>query len=511
MKRIFLIAAVMLLSLGLVACKDNKAGQVTATIDQLDVELTSFSFKATLNDPKNEITGTITVSLFDSTGKLIHTKDIVDMADFDKYAIGGLINTMTYTLKIYATIGRNSVVLVERTVQLASAAIVHVKTPEDFKNMVNNRAGNYVLDNDIDFAGEVFTSPFTSAFSGTFDGKGFSLKNITFNKIVAYTGVFGYISGGVVKNVTFDNVNIGTAEEPLSMTTSSRVGIVAGYVASSTGKLENIEVKNSTINFSTSSTVQAFVGGLVGEFKGNVTGATLENTLVSVKSTSYGRIRVGGAIGFLGEEAVVKEINSGADVHFEMAGANLKDRNLNINIGGVVGYHNARNINRSVEQVMSTGNISITLDFGTSEGTTKASYSVYVGGIAGIAYSNVNEALYSGSITLNHEKNANEELVKKYVFVGGLYGFYGSSKKSNANLRYSDNQMINLNLSDDVIYKASQTVADQDSTALNVFAHYGDLGLMVNTLDQTGTDQIDVATTLDGFFTSEMINTWLAN
>jgi hypothetical protein len=511
MKRLILLFALTLFSLTLVACKDNEAGDVTATIDQVDVELTSFSFKATITDPNNEITGAITVVLLDSTGTVKHTKDIQDRVELDNYAIGGLVNTMTYKLRINATIGRNLVTLVERTIELASAELVHITTAEEFLQMSNNRAGNYVLDNDIDFTGVTFNSPFTSAFSGTFDGAGFALKNITFEKVVAYTGVFGYVSGAVIKDVTFDNITIGTEEAPLTMTTSSRVGIVAGYVASSTGKLENIIVKNSTINFSSSSTVQAYVGGLVGEFKGNVTGATLEETTITVKSTSYGRIRVGGAIGLLGEEGIVKQVNSGADINFDMVGANIKDRNLNINIGGVIGYHNGRNVNRSVEEIMSTGDITLDLDFGTSEGTTNANYSIYVGGIAGIAYSNVNQALYAGSITLNHEKNLNEEDVNKYVFIGGLYGFYGSDKKSEANLRYSDMASIDLTVSDDVNVYASGLVADMDSDALNVFNYYGDLGLMVNAVDQSGTDVIEVITSLDGFFTSEMINAWLAN
>lgn len=509
MKRLFLIIAVIMLGMILVACQDNQAGQVTATIDQFDVTLTSVAFKATINDPDTEITGAITVTLFDSTGKIVHTKDIGELTELDNYTVGSLINTMTYTLKIYATIGRNSVVLVERTFQLASAATVEISTVEEFKNMVSNRAGNYILVNDLDFSGEIFTSPFTSAFSGTFDGQGYTLRNITFDKIVSYTGVFGYISGGLVKNVNFDHVSIGTEDEPIQMTTSARVGIVAGYVASSTGKIENVHVTNSTINFSTSSTVQAYVGGLVGEFKGNLQGATISDSVVSVRPLSYGRIRVGGAIGFLGEEAIVKDVNSGADVEVSLVGVNLKDRDINMNVGGVIGYHNARNINRSVEHIIGTGDVTVNLDFATMEGTTKGNYAVYVGGLAGIAYSNINQAVYAGSITINHQKNAFEEDVNKHFFVGGLYGFYGSNKASLANLRLSDGHMITVTVSDDVNLQASQLVADTSSIALNIFRYYGDLGLMVNSIDVTGDDTIDVITSTDGFFDSTFINDWL--
>lgn len=509
MKRLLTLAVILLFSFVLFACKEE-AGEVKATLSNLEVGLTNMSFKIEVLDPEKEITGTITLSLFDEDEKVVHTKDIADLAELNNYSITGLNNEITYTLKLWATIGRNLVLLVENEIELASAETVHIKTPQEFKAMVNNRSGNYVLDNDIDFSAETFTTPFTSPFSGTFDGQGYTLKNINFDKVIQYTGVFGYVSSGIIKNVNFDNVTIGTVETPLTMATSSRVGIVAGYLASSTGSIENVHVTNSVISYSTSSTVQAYVGGLVGESRGSVTKSSFESSAVSVKSTSYGRIRVGGAIGLLGEEGVLKEVLTDATVNVELAGVSMKDRDLNINVGGVIGYHNARNVNRSVEHLISLTDISVILDFGTVEGTTKGNYSLYTGGIAGIAYSSVNQAIYSGSITLEHAKNDFEEMVNKYFFIGGLYGFYGSNKESLGNLRFSDQALLDLTVSDDVTLKASQTVADTSSNAVNVFSYFGDLGLMINDVDESANDTIDMITTLDEFFNSEFIDAYLA-
>ena len=509
MKRLLILAVVILFSFTLFSCKKDES-ELEATLSNLDVGLINMTFTITVEDPKEEITGEITLELFDEDDKLVHTKLIEDLKVLENYAISGLKNEMTYTLKLTVTTGRKSVVLIERDINLASAETVHIKTVDDFKAMVNNRAGNYVLDNDIDFAGDVYTTPFVSPFSGTFDGQGYALKNITFDKVIQYTGVFGYVSSGIVKNVNLDNVTIGTLENPLTMTTSSRVGLVAGYIASSNGRIENVHVTNSQIHYQTSSTVQAYVGGLVGESRGNVIESSVDTTNIRVKSTSYGRIRVGGAIGMLGEESTLKQINSSADIRVEIAAVNIKDRDLNINVGGVVGYHNARNVNRSVEHLISSGDVSVILDFGTVEGTTKGNYSLYAGGIAGIAYSNVNQALYTGSISVSHAKNTFEEKVNKYFFIGGLYGYYGSNKESLGNLRLSDNALIDLELSDDVTLKASQTVADTSSTATNVFSYYGDLSLIVNDVDQTATDDIVVITSLDGFFASEFIEAYLA-
>ncbi|MFA5525744.1 MAG: hypothetical protein WC992_02870, partial [Acholeplasmataceae bacterium] len=142
---------------------------------------------------------------------------------------------------------------------------------------------------------------------------------------------------------------------------------------------------------------------------------------------------------------------------------------------------------------------------------TKGTYSVYVGGIAGIAYSSVNQSLYSGSISLNHEKNEHEEDVNKYFFVGGLFGFYGSGKTSLSNLRFSELVTLDIHVSDDVTLKASQTVADISSQATNEFNYYGDLGLMINDVDESANDTIDLILTTDDYFTSEWILDWLNN
>ncbi len=511
MKRILLIISILIVSVVLMACKDNKAGDVTAEITFFEVEQTLVTFKFKIEDPKSEVTGAVTVSLFDDESKQAATKDFMDVFSEVTHTFSNLDNEMTYTLKIYATVGRNLVILEEKTFNLASTEIVHITTVDEFEAMINNRAGNYVLDNDLDFSGETYVSPFSSAFSGTFDGQGFTLKNIAFGKIVTYTGVFGFVSTGTIKNVNFDNVTIGTDETPLAMSTSSRVGIVAGYISGATGKIENVNVTNSQINYSTSSSIQAYVGGIVGESKGIVEHATLDTTNITLKTTAYGRIRVGGVVGHLGEDGVVKYVESNTDLNVSAEGASIKDRDITINVGGIIGYHNGRNVSKSVEHLISTGDITIDLDYGTITGTTKGTYSVYVGGIAGIAYSSVNQSLYSGSISLNHEKNEHEEDVNKYFFVGGLFGFYGSGKTSLSNLRFSELVTLDIHVSDDVTLKASQTVADISSQATNEFNYYGDLGLMINDVDESANDTIDLILTTDDYFTSEWILDWLNN
>lgn len=510
MKRIFGLITFVVLIFGLMACKDNYENRVVAAARDFDYDLTSVTFTVEIVTGSQDITGIINLSLYNQDNLRVHNKDTNNIEDFRNYTISGLNNTHTYTLKVTATVGRRLETIVEQTFTLPTGQTIYINTVPEFMNMSSNRVGNYVLEQDLDFTGVTFASPFTQAFSGTFDGQGFTLKNITFQKIVAYTGVFGYITTGTVKNVNFDNVTIGTKESPIQMATSSMVGIVAGYINNQTGKIENVYVANSSIAYQTSSTVRAHVGSIVGDSRGDVQKAVTENTSIYVKSTSYGTINVGGAVGNLNEQAVLKEMMMDVDIHVEFAGNNLKDREIKVNVGGVIGYHNAINFNRSVEHLVSKGDILLDLDFGTAQNTTTANYSINVGGIAGIAMSNVNQAFVMGSIEVNHQANAHEADVKKYFNIGGLYGFYRSNKASLANLKLaSATDTMTINVSNDVVVRASQLVAQSRSSAQNVFSYFGPLHLMINSVDQTGTDVIDVINTLDGFFDSSWITSYL--
>lgn len=510
MKRILGFLTLVFVIFGLASCKENYENRVVAQAKDFDYDLTSVTFTVEIITGSAEITGIINLSLYNQDDLRVHNKDTQNIEDFRNYKITGLNNTHTYTLKVTATVGRRLETIVEQTFTLPTAETIYINSTTEFLNMSANRVGNYVLQKDLDFTGVTFASPFTQAFSGTFDGQGFTLSNITFERIVAYTGVFGYITTGTVKNVKFDNVTIGTKEAPIQMATSSMVGIVAGYVNNQTGKIENVHVTNSTIAYQTSSTVRAHAGAIVGDSRGDVQQAVAENTSIYVKSTSYGTINVGGAVGNLNETAILKNMMMDVDIHVELAGNNIKDREVKVNVGGVIGYHNAINFNRSVENLISKGDIKLDLDFGTAQNTTKADYSVNVGGIAGIAMSNVNQALVMGSIEVNHQANAFEENASKYFNIGGLYGFYRSNKASLANLKLtSASNEIMINVSNDVIVRASQLIAQSRSSAENIFRHYGPLHLMINNVDQTATDNITVITTLDGFFDSTWMDTYL--
>ncbi|MBU1094515.1 MAG: hypothetical protein KKH01_08640 [Firmicutes bacterium] len=493
----------------LVGCQSKTTA--TASFYDVDVQETTITLSVLVSDPDLEITGTVTIKLIRPDGTVANYKEITTEEDYVNIVFSSLDNTLQYSVEVHATIDRDSIIIGSATYTLPTADVVHITTPEQFLAMNLNRAGNYVLDNDIDFTDVIFSSPFSSAFSGTFDGQDFTISNVTFDHISTYTGLFGYVSSGTIQNLVIDQVSIGTEANPLVMATSSRVGILAGYISSSTAIVENVIIKNSEINYSSSSTVQAYVGGVVGEFRASMINVTLENVNINLTNTSYGKIKIGGAVGLLSADAKLNEIYSEADIHFIMVGNALKDRDVQVNIGGVVGDHNAITYLKAVQNVASMGDITVDLDFGTTADTTTGFYAVYVGGIAGFAMSNVTNGFYGGTITLNHEKNENETDVNKTFFVGGLFGFYGSSKANMQVVRYNVSKTIDINISDDVTLKASQTFGDKVGTTTHEVGVFGDESLNVNTVSELAGDSSVVYTDLTDYFSSDWGQTTFEN
>ena len=122
-----------------------------------------------------------------------------------------------------------------------------------------------------------------SAFRGTFDGNGKKIENLTINRSNNYQGLFGFITGGVVKNLAIENVNISGG---------SNVGGVSGYPQNSS------IITNTYVTGSVSGT--GTVGGMVGTL---ITNSKIENcySLVEVESSGNG---IGGIAGVVNGSTV---------------------------------------------------------------------------------------------------------------------------------------------------------------------------------------------------------------
>lgn len=106
------------------------------------------------------------------------------------------------------------------------------------KNAANNIEDTKIcaeLTKDIDLSGEAWTPigigdafyAGTPSYSGTFDGKGHTIKNLSIDSSAHYVGLFGYVYGGTIRNLTVSG----------SVKGSEHTGGIAG--AANGGTFEN--------------------------------------------------------------------------------------------------------------------------------------------------------------------------------------------------------------------------------------------------------------------------------
>ena len=459
MKKTTTILMTILLSLVLVACSQSHA--IKAYFVDMNALSRSVSFSIEIEDPKQEITGSVIIDIIDlETNQIFQTRTLQSANDYQGISFVGLNSAKTYRIDIRAIVGKESITVASHQLVLIQDEIKTITTPEEFLNMNNNPEGNYVLGNDIDFEGVNFQSLFSTvakAFQGTFDGRGYTIKNIKIQNVGQHTGIFAYVSSGKVLNLTIDGIQLGSVEQPLTSTNSFKVGILSGYVSQSNARIENITIKNASIYVSSGSTYQFHVGGVVGDLRGSMKNITIENSKIVATATSFARVYIGGVAGFVSEASKISEVESQMDIAFNLEAEylSISDKSWIINIGGVVGDYNSR-ITKGLQNVIHRGDIDVTLDFGTPEGQ-KGFYDVYVGGITGRAYGPIDHAYYAGSILVSHEINANETTILKSFYVGGISGYFQSNLITNYIVYDSTNQSIEHAISSDVRLYSSYT------------------------------------------------------
>ena len=210
-------------------------------------------------------------------------------------------------------------------------------------------------------------------FSGNFDGKGYTIKNLTIGTETSpysgdVCGLFGATSG-TIEDVVLENVSINYVGGNHSSGYGFRMGgALVGY---SMGDIVNCTVTGLDMKAGSDGSYVALnsIGGLVGLQDG---GTTVSHSRVSGKieeSTKKGN--VGGFVGTLAKGSSAKYC--GADVSVEVTG-----NGRGIAVGGFVGIGNGVTTDETlIENCYATGNI------------TGAEYAGgFVGNISGLNISN---------------------------------------------------------------------------------------------------------------------------
>ncbi len=226
------------------------------------------------------------------------------------------------------------------SINLAETGAVVVGSPGSYAGMW---AGTGFVPIGTDGAG---SAPTGSGFTGSLNGGGFALNNLTISRPSAnYVGLFGLTNGGTISNV---GVTGGTVRG------NSDVGGLVGR--QSGGSISNAYATGAVSGGSS-------VGGLVGA---QTTGASISNAYAA--GAVSGTTNVGGLVGYQ-SNAISNAYATGA-----VSGTSQ--------VGGLVGY---QGIGGSISNAYATGAVS-----GTAS---------YVGGLAGITYGSISSAYATGAVS----------------------------------------------------------------------------------------------------------------
>ncbi|AJC86024.1 two-partner secretion domain-containing protein [Campylobacter sp. RM16704] len=288
-------------------------------------------------------------------------------------------------------------------------------------------------------------------FNKTFDGQGYTLKNINIDTTSLsnkprYVGIFGGVLGATFKNINVDYMGGG-----IKTNNYGHVGGFVGYAISGS-TFSNISLNNiGDISSSGGSN-----GGNVGGFTGYAESATFSNISLNnigdISSSSF----VGGFIGYVYESTLTNiSLNNIGDISSNSVGGSYA--------GGFTGYAVAATFsNISLNNI---GNISSSNSVGGS----------YAGGFTGHA-----ESATFSNISLNNIGNISS-VNDSGSFAGGFAGYiytFGTSSLTFKNIYIFFNPNMSISASGNYIY-AGKFFGKGDFTGtldnIHIYHHTNDL------------------------------------
>lgn len=181
-------------------------------------------------------------------------------------------------------------------------AVTNISTCAELQNIRTDLAGNYILVANVSCNGVDFV-PIGSAntpFTGTLDGAGYNIKDLSIKSSGSYLGLFAVASIASIKNLTLVNAQING---------SYYVGALVGHAKQRT-TIVNVQVQNGTIMVPANHSSQ-YVGGMVGLLD---SGSTINNSATSALVQGGGSIDrdMGGLVGSINDSNVYTSHATGA-------------------------------------------------------------------------------------------------------------------------------------------------------------------------------------------------------
>jgi len=305
----------------------------------------------------------------------------------------------------------------------------HIQTVEQLNAIRENLNAHYIQTSDIDLSGIEWspigqmgaaTDAVGSEFSGSYDGNGYKISNLTISKFDSDNvciGLFG-VSNGIIKNITLENchisIDVSAGYVGFGGRHNTRVGSVTGY---SRSLIDNCTVSGK---IDVQNVLSAQIGGVVGS--GDICENSLSSTEIFINGTEYGSssgvVQCGGIAGY------IYYVNNCINYGNITASADSF-----LQCGGISGE------NGKLDSCTNYGNIS-------GKVLNYKSYSSFggncnVGGIVGLTNStkNNNCTNYGDISSTKNDKGAR-------CYSGGVAGYLGSYNQGNISNCYNYGKRI---------------------------------------------------------------------
>ena len=289
---------------------------------------------------------------------------------------------------------------------------------DDLQNMQEDLTANYILMNDIDLSGINWTpmrpsrtGVYTSGFTGTLDGNGFTIRNLTVNAEQYDNGALFYQNEGTIQNLRVTG----------QMNLTSKSGIVR-FVASlaiyNKGTIYNC---TSAAGITAGGDMPVRVGGLVSENKGTIDYCRYTGTIHA--SAGGGEVSVGGITYINDNSAVISHCKNVGIILAESGNSTeVKDtisslvNESSIHLGGIAGKTDWHS---TIDQCRATCTIRIT-------GESHYEY-WYIGGMVGSGFvATFSNCCFNGTLSINVDI---KDVASGIYKVGGLAGDGGYESK----------------------------------------------------------------------------------
>lgn len=220
----------------------------------------------------------------------------------------------------------------------------------DLLDINNANNGRFALAGNLDLASMPYTDAPITSFSGTFEGLGHTISNLTITSATnnAAVGLFGTVTGGSVRDIGLIGGSVsGTDTQPTYPNPAGSVGALVGLLTtSSNGTLAS--VLNAYASTNVSGGTSANVGGLIGNAATHGATTLVANSHATGTVTGGQSAIVGGLVGNNVANASAATISDS----FATGAVRVGDFG---NAGGLVGYNYGFSDNATITDSHATG------------------------------------------------------------------------------------------------------------------------------------------------------------